>query len=79
MKKFLTSLALIVGCAQAYNPGATASLNTIAIEHHKQFIANFIISKLRTVNIPDIPIPEVYGVTGYVNSNTWNMTSVVSD
>lgn len=79
MKRFLTNLTFIIGCAQAYNPGATASLNTIAIEHHKQYIANFIIAKLRTVHIPDIPINGVNGVTGYVNNNTWNMTSVVSD
>jgi hypothetical protein len=54
MIKYL--LVTLASCVHAYNPGVSASLNTIAIEHHKQFIANFILKALNTVNIPNITI-----------------------
>jgi hypothetical protein len=72
LKYLLVSLAT---CVYGYNPGVTASLNTIAVEHHKQFIANFILKALNTVDIPDIPI-DSSGVTGGVNNNTYELSMV---
>lgn len=74
IKYLLVSLA---SCIHAYNPGVSASLNTIAIEHHKQFIANFILKALNTVHIPDIPI-DTSGVTGSISNNTYELSMVNS-
>jgi hypothetical protein len=53
MKKlFVLALTTVFSIANAYNPGATASLSAIALEHHKQFITNFILTKIETVKIP---------------------------
>ena len=47
MLKYL--LLTVATCVYGYNPGISASLNTIAVEHHKQFIANFVLKALNTV------------------------------
>lgn len=51
------------------NPGITASAHTRLIENHKTFLANFIIDKLNTVQIPNITIPS-----GNLTVAMWNCT-----
>lgn len=50
----LLALTTVFSIATAYNPGATASLNILALEHHKTFIANFILKMIEGVNVPVI-------------------------
>jgi hypothetical protein len=62
-----------------YNPGATASLDTIAIENHKTILANFILKKLNGVKIPNIPFGTEDGIHGYINNNTYVLSYVIED
>jgi len=50
----LLALTTVFSIATAYNPGATASLNILALEHHKKFIANFILKMIEGVHVPVI-------------------------
>ena len=47
--KIITIILTCLLLVDAYNPGWVISLNTTAIENHKQFIANYIIDLLNDV------------------------------
>lgn len=83
ISRILTLLGVVmftVTSAQdfAYNPGAVLSIDTIMIENHKLPITNFILEKLNTVKIPNIPFgsAEENGISGQIANNTYELAYV---
>jgi hypothetical protein len=85
MKKFFVlALTTVFSIANAYNPGATASLSAIALEHHKQFITNFILAKIETVKIPKIDFGYASdgscpGICGHILDANFTLSRVNKD
>ena len=78
ISKVFALLACIVVTVTAqldFNPGIVASVNTDLIHKHRLKITNFILEKLNTVKIPDIPFgsTEENGISGYINNNTYEL------
>ena len=69
---------LLVSLAAAYNPGIVASLDTILVENHKEWLANFILKELNTVVIGDIIVSEP-SVQAVIGSNTFHLSNTTRD
>ena len=78
MYKLLLLTSAFIGTVLSYNPGITGSMDTVLIENHKKFLANFIISKLNTVHIPDITIVSGNLTVALLN-NTYQIQYTVED
>jgi hypothetical protein len=85
MKKFfLLAISTVFSITNAYNPGATASLNAIALEHHKGIIANFILAKIETVKVPTIDFGyssdgSCPGICGHILDANFTLSRVTKD
>ena len=69
---------LLASLAGAYNPGFVASIDTILVENHKEWLANFIIKSLNKVQIPDIVVNET-SVQAVIANNTYELGNTTWD
>jgi hypothetical protein len=78
LKRVVSVLVLLVSLAAAYNPGILASIDTILVENHKEWLANFILKELNTVQIPDIVVNET-SVQAVIANNTYHLSNTTRD
>ena len=78
VNRLITALSLLLTIATAYNPGFVVSIDTVLVNNHKQWLANFILKALNTVQIPDIVVNET-AVQAVIGGNTYHLSNTTWD